>query len=457
MEYVFGESLAQVINRHPNGLPTELIREWFAALSRGVSYLHDQGVVHRDLKPANIFIEHGHLKVGDYGLSRRMSSSERGEVTRGVGTPHYMAPEIKNGNYGRSIDVYACGVILFEMLTGRPVFDGETPAEVLMKHQLDAPDLGKLPAAIKPIVERALEKDPTKRFQSMMEFAKAVEAVLGGAARDGNGSTVTLIPPLDAKMPAADTVVDEKLPLPKGKVIPVARPVAKPYIPSTFRERLTELAGGFALTPLVAAACTIPFALFQDGASWTLLGRVFLLSTALTWALLLVGRLPRRDAKNPWGRRAVHLAVGLGVGVLACLARWVVDADGYRERHDPRHRVRDGTSSRSRHVHGWYQVPVLLRAGDGRVPVVGCDRPEAEGTGAADTGHRRGFLGHGFHVPVALGRVVAGDGRDRDAGNRGGCGPGGQPVGRARTAGIVASGPPAGAAGVCVVGECFGE
>ena len=163
------------------------IREWFAALSRGVSYLHDQGVVHRDLKPANIFVEHGHLKIGDYGLSRRMSSSERGEVTRGVGTPHYMAPEIKNGNYGRSIDVYACGVILFEMLTGHPVFDGETPAEVLMKHQLDTPDLKKIPPSIKPVLERALEKDPTRRFQTMMEFAKAVDAVFGATAREGNG------------------------------------------------------------------------------------------------------------------------------------------------------------------------------------------------------------------------------------------------------------------------------
>ena len=74
-----------------------------------------------------------------------MSGSERGEITRGVGTPHYMAPEIKNGNYGRSIDIYACGVILFEMLTGHPPFDGETPAEVLMKHQLDTPNLEKSP------------------------------------------------------------------------------------------------------------------------------------------------------------------------------------------------------------------------------------------------------------------------------------------------------------------------
>src|SRR5262245_55884353 len=206
MEYVFGESLAQVINRHPNGLPLDLIREWFGALSRGVSYLHDQGVVHRDLKPANIFIEHGQLKVGDYGLSRRMSSSERGELTRGVGTPHYMAPEIKNGNYGRSIDVYACGVILFEMLTGHPPFDGETPAEVLMKHQLDSPDLAKIPTQIRPVLERALQKDPTKRFQTMMELAKAVEGVFGGP-RDA--AAAAPVPPLDAKVPAADTIVDE--------------------------------------------------------------------------------------------------------------------------------------------------------------------------------------------------------------------------------------------------------
>ena len=79
MEYVFGESLASVINKHPTGLPTEVIREWFAALSRGVAYLHDQGVVHRDLKPANIFVEHGQLKIGDYGLSRG-SAAARGAI-----------------------------------------------------------------------------------------------------------------------------------------------------------------------------------------------------------------------------------------------------------------------------------------------------------------------------------------------------------------------------------------
>src|SRR5438874_2875402 len=213
MEYVFGESLAQVINRHPHGLPLDLVREWFSALARGVGYLHDQGVVHRDLKPANIFVEHGHLKVGDYGLSRRMSSSQGGEMTRGVGTPHYMAPEIKNGNYTRTIDVYACGVILFEMLTGHPPFDGETPGEVLMKQQLDTPDLSKVPAAFVPVLHKALDKNPARRFATMTEFARAVEAAAVGSPGQPPpvGSTLTA-PPVPAVPPAAAPIPVNPLP-----------------------------------------------------------------------------------------------------------------------------------------------------------------------------------------------------------------------------------------------------
>ncbi|HSQ57193.1 MAG TPA: protein kinase [Gemmata sp.] len=314
MEYVFGESLAQVINRHPNGLPTELIREWFGALCRGVSYLHDQGVVHRDLKPANIFIEHGHLKVGDYGLSRRMSASERGEITRGVGTPHYMAPEIKNGNYGRSVDVYACGVILFEMITGHPPFDGETPAEVLMKHQLDTPDLKKVPEKLREVLQKALEKDPAKRYGSVMELARAVDAVFGAPRIEVSQNGAASAPSRSAKATAAETVVDERLLLPWP-----ARSLARVRLvgPMTIRDNLTELAGSFVLAPIVCAACTAPWALAQSAAPWGVLGRVFVLSTVLTWGILLVARVPRRNDNNPWGRRAIQLLVGLGVGALA--------------------------------------------------------------------------------------------------------------------------------------------
>ncbi|MCI0701573.1 MAG: protein kinase [Planctomycetia bacterium] len=330
MEYVFGESLGSIINKHPTGLPTEVIREWFAALARGVAYLHNQGVVHRDLKPANIFIEHGHLKIGDYGLSRRISGSEGGDLSRGVGTPHYMAPEIKNGNYTASIDVYACGVILYEMLTGHPPFNGETPLEVLMKHYLDTPDLSKLQAKYRGVIGKALEKDPAKRFSTVGELARAVEEMFAGrqsaastfagpsatspVSASVSGKSIPRAKPIGANPSAVPLAPPPGLvnaPNPKEKT-----PVAGPLTQAT-RDRLTELAGGIAFVPLVTAACTAPWAVFQSPVQWTLLSRVFLLSTVLAWVVMIIGRLPQRSEKNPWGRRAVQLVVGLGLGALA--------------------------------------------------------------------------------------------------------------------------------------------
>ena len=129
MEYVAGEALNVVLKRHPQGLPRELAREWFLGLARAVGYLHDHGIVHRDLKPANVFLENGH------GQSRRLRPVQIADQqpapanTHSIGTVHYMAPEISTGNYNKQIDVYAAGVIFYEMLTGRVPFDGETPAK----------------------------------------------------------------------------------------------------------------------------------------------------------------------------------------------------------------------------------------------------------------------------------------------------------------------------------------
>src|SRR4051794_38731384 len=146
MEYVAGEPLNVVLSRHPSGLPRELVREWFLALARAVGYLHDHGIVHRDLKPGNVFLENGMLKVGDYGLSKSIGASQRTAQTQSVGTVHYMAPEISTGNYNKQIDIYAAGIILYEMLTGRVPFDGESVGEILMKHLTATPDLSKLPS-----------------------------------------------------------------------------------------------------------------------------------------------------------------------------------------------------------------------------------------------------------------------------------------------------------------------
>src|SRR5207302_201727 len=123
-------------------------------LSRAVGYLHDHGIVHRDLKPGNVFIENGTVKVGDYGLSKLMGASDHTAQTQSVGTVHYMAPEISTGNYNKQIDVYAAGVILYEMLTGHVPFEGESSGEILMKHLTTPPDLSRVPSAYVPIVAK---------------------------------------------------------------------------------------------------------------------------------------------------------------------------------------------------------------------------------------------------------------------------------------------------------------
>ena len=141
MEYVSGESLEDVIDRHPNGMPIDQVLWWMRGICAGVAYLHDHGIVHRDLKPGNIFLDEGTVKIGDYGLAKFISCSRRSGQTESVGTVHYMAPEIANGRYGREIDTYALGIILFEMLTGTVPFEGESVGEVLMKHLTAEPDL----------------------------------------------------------------------------------------------------------------------------------------------------------------------------------------------------------------------------------------------------------------------------------------------------------------------------
>ena len=166
-------------------MPHELAREWFLGLARAVAYLHDHGIVHRDLKPANVFIENGTIKVGDYGLSKSISASQHTAQTQSIGTVHYMAPEISTGNYNKQIDIYAAGVILYEMVTGRVPFDGESSGEILMKHLTSPPDLSKVPAEWVPIVAQALSKNPAHRYASMAEMARDVEAVGQESSRAG--------------------------------------------------------------------------------------------------------------------------------------------------------------------------------------------------------------------------------------------------------------------------------
>ncbi|VAX38180.1 Serine/threonine protein kinase PrkC, regulator of stationary phase [hydrothermal vent metagenome] len=180
MEYVSGDNLATVLENHPQGMPIEKVTHWLEGITAGLNYLHDKGIVHRDLKPANIYSENEMVKVGDVGLSKFITESRRNAQTQSVGTVYYMAPEIANGRYGREVDVYSLGIMLFELITGNVPFEGESAGEILMKHLSAKPNLSPLPKNLRPVLAHALAKDPQKRTPSAIALLKEFKQALSG-------------------------------------------------------------------------------------------------------------------------------------------------------------------------------------------------------------------------------------------------------------------------------------
>ncbi len=177
MEYVSGPSLRDLLVAEPEGLGPQKAAFFVNGIARGLSYLHERGIVHRDMKPGNIFYDDGYVKIGDYGLSKHIAVSKHSGQTVSVGTVHYMAPEIGSGSYTKAIDIYALGVILYEMLTGRLPFTGASMAEVLMRHLRDNPDTSSVPEPFKSVIIRAMAKDPLARYQDVNEMVDAITAV----------------------------------------------------------------------------------------------------------------------------------------------------------------------------------------------------------------------------------------------------------------------------------------
>ncbi|MBI4717565.1 MAG: serine/threonine protein kinase [Planctomycetes bacterium] len=210
MEYCSGPSLRDLLIAEPNGFGPQKAAFFLREIGKGLAYLHDRGIVHRDLKPGNIFYDDGYVKIGDYGLSKFIAVSRHSMQTASVGTVHYMAPEIGSGDYSRGVDIYALGVVLYEMLLGRVPFEGSTMAEVLMKHLTTQPEVDRLPQPFGAVIRKAMAKDPRDRYQTvdeMIDELLAVDSVkeslagfstqsLAGAVRRGGRDA------LDSPMPS---------------------------------------------------------------------------------------------------------------------------------------------------------------------------------------------------------------------------------------------------------------
>ena len=198
MEYLEGQTLAQFI-RQRGPMSAEEALHILRPLAEGLDYAHRQGLVHRDVKPGNIIVgPGGHATLTDFGIARAAQETRLTRTGAIVGTPEYMSPEqAQGGGVSTGSDQYALGVVAYEMLAGRVPFQAESTAALLHKVVYEPPPpLRKtrpgLPVEVERVLERALAKEPVKRYRSCGEFVSALEkaALLPRTARP-----VTSTPP----------------------------------------------------------------------------------------------------------------------------------------------------------------------------------------------------------------------------------------------------------------------
>ncbi|MEW6457529.1 MAG: PASTA domain-containing protein [Bacillota bacterium] len=191
MEYVDGEDLKTVIKREGPLAPHRVI-----AIARQVcdalEHAHYQKIIHRDVKPHNILITRdGQAKLADFGIARESNAATLVQTKSLVGSVHYISPEQARGDTADAqSDIYALGVVLFEMLTGSVPFNGGNPVSVALKHiQDDVPSLKERNPAVNPefdrIVRRAMAKIPIDRYASAREMARELKSIKTGGGEDG--------------------------------------------------------------------------------------------------------------------------------------------------------------------------------------------------------------------------------------------------------------------------------
>ncbi|MEA2476900.1 MAG: eukaryotic-like serine/threonine-protein kinase [Actinomycetota bacterium] len=182
MELVRGRDLARLLNEEGRLEPARAAAIG-AQIASALSHAHKAGVIHRDVKPGNVIVSDGdRVKVTDFGIARAVGDSTLTATGTLLGTAHYISPEQAAGRPAEpASDIYAAGIVVFEMLTGAPPFTGDSPIAIAMKHasgELPAPSFVNpgVPVAFDSVIARATEKDPGDRFADAEDFGQALTA-----------------------------------------------------------------------------------------------------------------------------------------------------------------------------------------------------------------------------------------------------------------------------------------
>ena len=181
MEYVSGGTLKDLLGKP---IPWKKAAQMLVPIAKALEYAHRKNIIHRDIKPGNFLVtDSGDLMISDFGIAKTLDEDLTKLTGTGVsvGTPAYMSPEQGlQKEVDHRVDIYSLGIVFFEMITGKIPFEADTPFSVMMKHVNDpiprpsdiVPDL---PEEVEKVLFKALEKNPDDRYQSMGEFAEALE------------------------------------------------------------------------------------------------------------------------------------------------------------------------------------------------------------------------------------------------------------------------------------------
>ncbi len=221
IEYLPGGTLADRLENRRERLPVATVVSWTRQALDALDYAHRHGVIHRDVKPSNLMFDvAGHLKIVDFGIALTLDG-RRLTTTGSLGTPHYMSPEQirRPQEVDHRTDVYAMGVVLYEMLAGHPPFDAISDFEVRLAQVNETPkplaaQNPEIPAAFEAIVMKALAKDPNDRYSGCGELARALEGWSHAPVSRPTPMPVPIPPPLPLKPATVPPPIAARPPVP---------------------------------------------------------------------------------------------------------------------------------------------------------------------------------------------------------------------------------------------------